>query len=65
MRIEVVTLFPEFVGQAVRVGVLGRAIEAGRVAVHGISVAAHGSKFLSHSTAEAYAFQGRAQRECF
>jgi tRNA (guanine37-N1)-methyltransferase len=34
MRIEVVTLFPEFVGQAVRVGVLGRAIEAGRVAVH-------------------------------
>jgi tRNA (guanine37-N1)-methyltransferase len=34
MRIEVVTLFPEFVGQAVRVGVLGRAIEAGRVAVN-------------------------------
>ncbi len=34
MRIEVVTLFPEFVAQAVRVGVLGRAIEAGRVAVH-------------------------------
>jgi tRNA (guanine37-N1)-methyltransferase len=33
MRIEVVTLFPEFVAQAVRVGVLGRAIEAGRVAV--------------------------------
>ena len=28
MRIEVVTLFPEFVAQAVRVGVLGRAIEA-------------------------------------
>ena len=25
MRIEVVTLFPEFVAQAVRVGVLGRA----------------------------------------
>src|SRR5512138_1006888 len=34
MRIEVVTLFPEFIGQAVRVGVLGRAIEAGRVAVN-------------------------------
>ena len=34
MRIEVVTLFPEFVGQAVRVGVLGRAIETGRVTVH-------------------------------
>ena len=33
MRIEVVTLFPEFVAEAVRVGVLGRAIEAGRVAV--------------------------------
>lgn len=29
MRIEVVTLFPEFVTEAVRVGVLGRAIERG------------------------------------
>lgn len=36
MRIEVVTLFPEFVAEAVRVGVLGRAIERGRV-----NVAAH------------------------
>ncbi len=33
MRIEVVTLFPDFVGEAVRVGVLGRAIERGQVAV--------------------------------
>lgn len=33
MRIEVVTLFPEFVADAVRVGVLGRAIESGRVTV--------------------------------
>ena len=31
MRIEVVTLFPEFVAEAVRVGVLGRAIERGRL----------------------------------
>lgn len=36
MRIEVVTLFPEFVAEAVRVGVLGRAIERGQV-----NVAAH------------------------
>lgn len=34
MRIEVVTLFPEFVAEAVRVGVLGRAIERGTVVVH-------------------------------
>ncbi len=34
MRIEVVTLFPEFIQEAVRVGVLGRAIERGRVAVN-------------------------------
>ena len=34
MRIEVVTLFPEFVTEAVRVGVLGRAIERGTVAVN-------------------------------
>lgn len=34
MRIEVVTLFPEFVAHAVRFGVLGRAIERGRVAVN-------------------------------
>jgi tRNA (guanine37-N1)-methyltransferase len=33
MRIEVVTLFPEFVAEAVRVGVLGRAIERGAVTV--------------------------------
>jgi tRNA (guanine37-N1)-methyltransferase len=33
MRIEVVTLFPEFVTEAVRVGVLGRAIERGQVSV--------------------------------
>ena len=34
MRIEVVTLFPEFIAEAVRVGVLGRALERGQVAVH-------------------------------
>ena len=34
MRIEVVTLFPEFVTDAVRVGVLGRAIERGTVTVN-------------------------------
>lgn len=34
MRIEVVTLFPEFVAEAVRVGVLGRAIERGQVSVN-------------------------------
>jgi tRNA (guanine37-N1)-methyltransferase len=34
MRIEVVTLFPEFVAQALRFGVLGRAIQSGRVAVN-------------------------------
>ena len=34
MRIEVVTLFPEFVAEAVRVGVLGRAIERGTVTVN-------------------------------
>lgn len=33
MRIEVVTLFPEFIAEAVRVGVLGRAIERGHVSV--------------------------------
>ena len=33
MRIEVVTLFPEFIADAVRVGVLGRAIERGQVGV--------------------------------
>jgi tRNA (guanine37-N1)-methyltransferase len=33
MRIEVVTLFPEFVAEAVRVGVLGRALEGGHVVV--------------------------------
>lgn len=37
MRIEVVTLFPEFVAEAVRVGVLGRAIERGQVALHASS----------------------------
>lgn len=34
MRIEVVTLFPEFIAEAVRVGVLGRAIERGAVSVN-------------------------------
>lgn len=34
MRIEVVTLFPDFVTDAVRVGVLGRAIERGQVSVN-------------------------------
>ena len=34
MRIEVVTLFPDFVAEAVRVGVLGRAIERGQVSVN-------------------------------
>jgi tRNA (guanine37-N1)-methyltransferase len=33
MRIEVVTLFPEFVADAVKVGVLGRAIARGQVSV--------------------------------
>jgi len=37
MRIEVVTLFPEFITDAVRVGVLGRAVERGHVSVHGSS----------------------------
>ena len=37
MRIEVVTLFPEFIADAVRVGVLGRAIERGQVAVNATS----------------------------
>jgi tRNA (guanine37-N1)-methyltransferase len=31
MRIEVVTLFPEFIAEAVKVGVLGRAIDRGQV----------------------------------
>ena len=34
MRIEVVTLFPEFIAEAVRVGVLGRALENGQAAVN-------------------------------
>ena len=33
MRIEVVTLFPEFIAEAVRIGVLGRALERGHVSV--------------------------------
>jgi tRNA (guanine37-N1)-methyltransferase len=33
VRIEVVTLFPEFVAEAVRVGVTGRAVERGQVEV--------------------------------
>lgn len=37
MRIEVVTLFPEFVAEAVRIGVLGRAIERGQVNVNAAS----------------------------
>lgn len=37
MRIEVVTLFPEFIAEAVRVGVLGRALDSGQVAVHAAS----------------------------
>ena len=37
MRIEVVTLFPEFIAAAVRVGVLGRAIERGQVSVNASS----------------------------
>jgi tRNA (guanine37-N1)-methyltransferase len=37
VRIEVVTLFPEFIAGAVRVGVLGRAIERGQVAVNATS----------------------------
>jgi tRNA (guanine37-N1)-methyltransferase len=37
MRIEVVTLFPEFVLDAARIGVLGRALEAGHVAVQASS----------------------------
>ena len=34
MRIEVVTLFPDFIGAAVRIGVLGRALERGQVSVN-------------------------------
>ena len=34
MRIEVVTLFPDFVSDAVRFGVLGRAIQRGQVTVN-------------------------------
>ncbi|HEX2492782.1 MAG TPA: tRNA (guanosine(37)-N1)-methyltransferase TrmD [Steroidobacter sp.] len=34
MRIEVVTLFPEFIASAVRIGVLGRALESGQVVVN-------------------------------
>lgn len=34
MRIEVVTLFPDFIASAVRVGVLGRALERGQVGVN-------------------------------
>jgi tRNA (guanine37-N1)-methyltransferase len=37
MRIEVVTLFPDFIAEAVRVGVLGRAIERQQVHVATIS----------------------------
>ncbi|MGH8179089.1 MAG: tRNA (guanosine(37)-N1)-methyltransferase TrmD [Steroidobacter sp.] len=37
MRIEVVTLFPEFVADAVRIGMLGRAIESGQVVVNATS----------------------------
>lgn len=35
MRIDVVTVFPDFVAQAARVGVVGRAQERGLLAVHG------------------------------
>jgi tRNA (guanine37-N1)-methyltransferase len=34
VRIEVVTLFPDFIAAAVRVGILGRAIERGQVSVN-------------------------------
>ncbi|MES1191749.1 MAG: tRNA (guanosine(37)-N1)-methyltransferase TrmD [Steroidobacter sp.] len=37
MQIAVVTLFPEFVLDAVRVGVLGRAVERGQVGIHAIT----------------------------
>jgi tRNA (guanine37-N1)-methyltransferase len=37
MRIEVVTLFPEFIAAAVQVGVLGRAVERGQVKVEASS----------------------------
>lgn len=37
MRIEVVTLFPQFVADAVQVGVLGRAVERGTVTVNAVS----------------------------
>jgi len=37
MRIEVVTLFPEFVTEAVRFGVLGRAVKRGQVTVQATS----------------------------
>ncbi|MFT3792909.1 MAG: tRNA (guanosine(37)-N1)-methyltransferase TrmD [Rudaea sp.] len=35
MRIDVITLFPEFVDQAAKVGVIGRAQERGLLGVHG------------------------------
>ncbi|MCE2944361.1 MAG: tRNA (guanosine(37)-N1)-methyltransferase TrmD [Lysobacteraceae bacterium] len=35
MRIDVLTLFPEFIAQAAAVGVVGRALERGRMAVKG------------------------------
>ena len=34
MRIEVVTLFPELIQQALKFGVLGRAVERGLLSVH-------------------------------
>lgn len=34
MRIDVVTVFPDFVAEAARVGVVGRAQERGLLAVH-------------------------------
>ena len=37
MRIEVVTLFPDFIAEAVKVGVLGRALERGQVSIEASS----------------------------
>ncbi|NLA68853.1 MAG: tRNA (guanosine(37)-N1)-methyltransferase TrmD, partial [Gammaproteobacteria bacterium] len=35
MRVDIVSLFPEFVAQVVGHGVVGRAAERGRLSLHG------------------------------
>ena len=43
MRIDVVSLFPEFVAQCAAFGVVGRAVEQGLVAIHGHNPRDHAS----------------------